>query len=293
MRILITGASGMLGATLVKVLSRQFNVYATGNSDFDNSSVNYMNFNLLSDSYNDLIEWSNPNIIIHCAALTSGSYCDLNPLEAFNINGISVKKIIDATPDDVKIIYISTDAVFPSSLHLGKESDCVFPENVYGKSKEIGEFFLINSDRDYTIVRTTIVGLNENKKKSGFVEWIIDSSLNNEKVSLFDDVLFTPISIWELAEELVFLIKENHISSEVLHISGANCCTKFEFGKLLLEELDISTYFVSKGTIRKFRDRAKRCKDQTLSCEFYSKKYNRRLPTLSETVKSIKKHYNE
>ena len=32
--------------------------------------------------------------------------------------------------------------MFPSSLNLAKESDCVFPENVYGKSKELGEFFL-------------------------------------------------------------------------------------------------------------------------------------------------------
>ena len=77
-----------------------------------------------------------------------------------------MQKILKATDPSVGIIYISTDAVFPSSLHMAKHTDCTQPESVYGKSKELAEFFLLNSDRKYTIIRTTIVGLNENKSKS-------------------------------------------------------------------------------------------------------------------------------
>jgi dTDP-4-dehydrorhamnose reductase len=293
MKILVTGASGMLGATLVKVLSKKYSIYATGNSDFVNLAFNYKKFDLLNDSYEELIEWANPDIIIHCGALTNGNYCNQKPLEALNVNGVSVRKLIDATNSSVKIIYISTDAVFSSGLHLAKEKDCVFPENVYGKSKELGEFFLLNSDRDYSIVRTTIVGLNENKNKSGFVEWIINSAKKGEQINLFDDVLFNPISIWELTEELDYLISNNLISSEVIHIAGNQICTKYEFGKLLLDELKLPFQKVERGTIMTYKNRAKRATDQSLDCTYYQNKYKRKLPSLIETVTTIKNYYYE
>ena len=293
MRVLVTGASGMLGATLVKVLSKKYSVYATGNSDFNDLTFNYKKFDLLNESYEELMRWANPDIIIHSGALTNGNYCNQNPLEALNVNGISMRKIIDATKSSVKIIYISTDAVFPSSVHSAKENDCVCPENVYGKSKELGEFFLLNSDKDYLIVRTTIVGLNENKNKSGFLEWILNSAKAGEQINLFDDVLFNPISIWELTEELDYIISNNLISSELVHISGGEICSKYEFGKLLLEELKLPFEKVTRGTIKSFRERAKRATDQSLDCTYYQNKYNRTLPSLIETITSIKNHYYE
>ena len=289
--ILITGASGMLGASLVNDLKDQFNVYAAGNSFFKEQHTQYMKFDLKSDCYQELIAWANPDIIIHSGALTNGNFCEENPNDAFNINGISVQKFLRATNDDVKIIYISTDAVFPSTLHLAKELDCVSPENVYGKSKELGEFFLNTStNRNYTVIRTTIVGLNINKEKKGFVEWIINSAKNNQDFGLFTDVLFNPISIWDLVNEINFLIKADNINSETLHIAG-ELCTKYEFGCKLLDKLNISTKTLSKSLISSFKDRAKRSNDQSLDSSYYSEKYQRELVRLDQTILKLKEHY--
>ena len=289
--ILITGASGMLGASLVNDLKDQFNIYATGNSFFKEQHTQFMKFDLKSDCYLELIEWANPDIIIHSAALTNGNFCEENPNDAFNINGISVQKFLKTTNNDVKIIYISTDAVFPSSLNLANESDCVFPENVYGKSKELGEFFLKTSiDRSYTIIRTTIFGLNLNTNKSGFAEWIINSAKESKQIGLFTDVLFTPISIWDLANEIEFLIKTDNINSEALHIAG-ELCTKYDFGCKLLDELNISTKTLSKTLISSYKDRAKRSNDQSLDSSYYSEKYQRKLVSLDQTILKLKEHY--
>jgi len=289
--ILITGGSGMFGATLAHTFKDEFNVYSTGNSYFKEQPENYVKFNLSSNSYDELINWSKPDVIIHCGALTNGNYCEENSNDAFNINGISVQKFLKATNNSVKIIYISTDAVFPSYIHLANEEHCVSPENVYGKSKELGEFFLKTSiNRSYTIIRTTIFGLNLNTNKTGFAEWIINTAKDRKELGLFTDVLFTPISIWDLANEIEFLIKTDNINSEFLHIAG-ELCTKFEFGYKLLDKLNISTKTLSKSLISSFKDRAKRSNDQSLDSSHYIKKYQRKLVNLDQTILKLKEHY--
>lgn len=290
MRILVTGASGMLGSSLAVELSKKHDVFGTGNTPM-NLPFSYRSFDLSCDSYDELVQWSQPELIIHCAALTHGNYCQNNVLEALNINGYSLQKLMNATDDSVKIIYISTDAIFPSRLHMAKESDCPFPENVYGKSKELGEFFLLNSDRDFTIVRTTIVGFNEYRNKKGFLEWIIDSTKSHEEINLFDDVLFTPISIWDFIREIDFLIDLSSYQYKVLHMAGGESCSKYEFGMRMLEALSLSTSNIKKGYISSFKDRAKRSNDQTLDCSFYQQEFDRALPKLKDTINKIKEAY--
>lgn len=292
MRILITGASGMLGSSLAVELSKNHEVFGTGNTKM-NLPFNYKPFDLSNKSYNELIEWSNPDLIIHCAALTNGNYCENNVLEALNINGYSVKKLLNSSDEKVKIIYISTDAVFPSKLHMARESDFTSPENVYGKSKELGEFFLMNCEREFLIIRTTIVGLNSYTDNKGFLEWIIDSSKLNKRISLFDDVLFNPISIWHLINEIIFLVNINEFKSQISHINGNEYLTKYRFGIELLKKLSLDINCVEKGYISNFTDGAKRSNDQTLYVEIYEKLYNRSLPKFKETIESIKKRYNE
>ena len=290
-RLLITGASGMLGATLVNILKDNYNIFATGNSSFKQQHSQYMKFDLKDGFYQDLIDWSNPDLIIHCGALTDTNICEKKPSLAFEVNGVSIYKLLCATKNHVQIIYISSDAVFPTSSHLAKETDLVSPENVYGKSKELGEFFLNTSEnRKYTIVRTTIVGLNMNQNKTSFVEWIINSIKQNKDLGLFSDVLFSPISIWSLAEEIKFLIETNNINCETLHISG-ELCSKYEFGIKLLKNLNLSSKKVSKTSISSMKNRAGRSNDQSLDSSHYQKHYNRKLLNLDQTILNIKQHY--
>ena len=288
-RILITGASGMLGSSLVVALSKKYKVFGTGSSKIS-SPIDYKAFDLSSNSYKELIDWSQPELIIHCAALTNGNYCEKNFQKAFNINGYSVKKLIDFTEDHVKIIYISTDAVFSSKSHMAKEADCKVPQNIYGKSKELGEFFLVNSGRDYLVLRTTIVGNNLNNLKEGFVEWILKSVENKQNISLFSDVLFNPISIWDFTTEIMFLIKRD-IYNNIFHVCGIEPVTKYDFGIELIKEFNLDKEFIIKSKITEFKFRAKRSTDQTMDCSKYINLTKRILPNLSETVKSIKLNY--
>jgi dTDP-4-dehydrorhamnose reductase len=292
MRILVTGASGMLGSTLSIELSKSYNVFATGKSKIS-LPVKYKIFDLLNESYKELINWARPDLIIHCAAITNGNYCQENPSEAFNVNGMSMNKFLRATNNSVKIIYISTDAVFNSSAHLANEKNCIEPQSIYGKSKELGEFFLLNSTRDYLILRTTIVGLNSYTNNKSFLEWIINSVKTKQRISLFNDVLFSPITIWCLISEIIFLISQNLICSKIFHIAGGQTMTKYEFGKSIIEELSLDKDFIMEGSISELKEKAKRSKDQSLDSSYYQNTFNRRLPDIKDTITIIKNKINE
>ncbi|MDO1502192.1 sugar nucleotide-binding protein [Winogradskyella maritima] len=293
MRILVTGASGMLGATLCKSLSKAHKVYATGGSAFYDASVDYKVFDFLNGDYTELIEWSRPEVIILSGALTNGSICQKNPRQAYEANGFSIKSFLNNTTEDVKIIYISTDAVFPSRLSMATEEDVVSPESIYGRSKELGEYFVSNSGRSFCTIRTTIVGLNDNVSKKGFLEWIIESSKAEIEIGLFDDVYFTPITIWQLANEIEYLVGLNRLPNEILHIVGTDRITKYNFGIQLLDTLGLGKNCVNRSFIVDMKDRAKRSTDQTLDSSYYQTKFCRKLPNMQDIMISIKQNYEE
>ncbi len=288
-KILVTGASGMLGATLVNSLKSNHDVYASGNSLFNNQHYKYLKFDLSNNSYEKLFEWSNPDIVIHCAALTDGNYCENNQKKAFEVNSKSMVKLLKYSKSHVKIVYISTDAVFSGTDSMSKVNDLTNPDSIYGKSKELAEKELISSGRKYIIIRTTIIGFNINRTKKSFLEWILESSKNCEKISLFDDVLFTPISIWDLCDEIKFIIN-NKIHSRIYHISGSEIISKYDFGIKLLNSMKLQTDTIGRGKIVNFRKRAKRNKDQTLDCSEFTLETKRDLPNVNKTIKTIKKY---
>lgn len=290
-RVLITGASGMLGATLVKLWSNKYNIFATSRSNFsDNTAKKYKIFDLKSKNYEDLVEWAKPDIIVHCAAITNVDYCENNPEEAMIINGESVKKLLEFAPNS-KLIFISTDAVFPCQTHLANENSTTGPENNYGKSKEYGENFIKKSLKNNCIVRTTIVGKNINIYKQGFVEWIINSIRRGDLITLFNDVFFTPISIWHLVDELEWVM--NNAVPMILHVSGSESTTKYEFGYRLCKKMGLNTSLIKIGSINDIKFKAKRAKDQTLDSSLYISLSKRKLPNFENNIKILIKYFGE
>ena len=174
----------MLGATLAKMWKDRFDVFSTAKENYaENTVKNFMPFDLLNKSYDTLMNWARPDVIIHCAAITNVDYCENHPEQALAVNAESVKLFLKSDPE-VKLIFISSDAVFPDGLHLATVNDKTAPENIYGKSKEAGEIAIQNSGKQHLVVRTTIVGKNINPVSKGFVEWIITSVNDGNVITL-------------------------------------------------------------------------------------------------------------
>jgi dTDP-4-dehydrorhamnose reductase len=285
MRILVTGATGMLGTCIVEAWQGKYEVFATGRKNFEgNPATNFFEKDLKDDSYEDILNWADPEIIVHCAALTHVDYCEDHPRETFNINSESVSKLHPGKSNS-RMLFISSDAVFKDGLPMATESMNADAESIYGQSKRDAEKTLFQVPGEHLSIRTTIVGKNLNPTKQGFAEWIIQSLRNETEITLFEDAIFTPITIWHLAQELEYLFDSS--IKGILHISGTDAISKYEFAMKLCEGLSLDASLVKKGSIRNINFKAKRSLDQTLSSDYYQSLTDRELPTMDQTTSRI------
>ena len=281
----------MLGATLVKKWQDKFDVFATDKENFpENPAKNFVAFDLLNKSYNTLMDWASPKVVVHCAAITNVDYCQEHLGQAMAVNAESVEKFLQLGTQ-ARMIFISSDAVFPSGMHLASEKDRTAPENIYGKSKEVGEQTICNTGGPHIAIRTTIIGKNINPSYRGFVEWIVNSVKDGNEITLFDDALFTPITTWHLAYELEWVI--NNPISGIVHIGGNEPVTKYEFGRKICKVLGLDKSLIRKGSIHDINFKAKRSKDQTLDSGHYQRISGRNLPSMENTIAAIAEHFKE
>jgi len=285
LRVLITGASGMLGSNLAKFWKSSFNIFCTGRRPRPiDIPFPYKPFDLSTSNPEPLLAWSSPDVIVHCAALTDVDYCEQHPEAANRVNGEVVRRLTNGAPN-AKFVFISTDAVLPIDAHMPDEDVIPRPFNAYGRSKLYGEQATAASSKDNLIVRTTPVGRTLFDTPSGFVDWIYNSLRQGEKVGLFHDVLFSPITSRQLADVIGALIADG--VSGLWHVGSRNPVSKYAFGKQLITDLgrDLNQLIPISISDRQFL--ATRSKDQSLSCSKIERKLGVLLPTSREVVKDI------
>ena len=216
-RIFITGIKGQLGTTLDKYLSSYFNVLnnqeALKNIDIsDKSELKYI-FKELS-----------PDCIINCAALTNVDFCEQNKSNSYEVNVNGIKNIISCTTNDTKIIHISTDYVFSGNRNIYNESDIPNPLSYYGKNKLESENILRSSNRNYLIIRPSVIFGNTG---NNFYVWVRDSLKNNKDISVVTDQISNPTWSWSLSEAIYKSILSN--ITGLFHYAGEEIISRYDF----------------------------------------------------------------
>ncbi len=158
--LLLLGGSGTLGKAIIN--SKLF-------KNLNYPSSKRLNI-LLKNKVENFILKNKIDIVIHCAALARVKECEKNKKKAFKINVTGTKNIVEAilncskkTGKKIKLIFISTDGVYPSTRGNYKENDILKPYNYYGWTKLRGEKLVKKLD-EYIIIRTRFF----NKKKIKF-----------------------------------------------------------------------------------------------------------------------------
>ncbi len=266
-KILVTGASGLLGSKLVgELLSRNYEVIALYNRNpipVDHEKLVKVRLDIVDKtSLEDLILKTRPDVIIHSAAYTDVDGCERNKTYAWRVNVEATRSIVRAARV-VKshLIYVSTDYVFDGEKGLYRENDTPNPVNYYGLTKLVGEELVRTSDLLYTIVRpSAIYGVGGSKKS--FAEYVAEKLSRGEKVRALVDQYVSPTHNTLLAMAVAEIVEMRPMG--VLHVAGERM-NRYQFATKIAEALGLPVELVEKASIKDMKHWiAKRPRDSSL-----------------------------
>ena len=222
MKILITGAYGMLGSDLREVL-KNHELIVTGSKDLDITN---------EENVIDFIDENSPDIVINAAAYTAVDDCETNYDEAYAVNAIGPKNLaIACKKQDVPLVHISTDYVFDGSKRTPLlENDALGPQSAYGKTKLEGEKFIQEYTDKYFILRTAwLYGIHGNN----FVQTMLSLAENHDEITVVDDQIGSPTYSLDLAVSIANLLNSDKYG--IYHLTNEGECSWYEFSKRIFE----------------------------------------------------------
>ncbi len=226
MKIMILGATGMLGHTLARVLARApepFNLLLVSRS-FDlrplfpelASAASVIGVNVEStDALINLFATHRPEVVINCIGLVKQRSDAEDPLAALPINAMlphRLERLCEAA--SARLIHISTDCVFRGTRGLYRESDISDATDVYGKSKYMGEV----TGRNAITLRTSIIGHELQGRSQGLIEWFLRQS---GKARGFTRAVFSGLPTVELASVIRDQVLPRVDLSGLYHVASA------------------------------------------------------------------------
>ena len=231
MKILLTGASGMLGQDLSPVLEDvgAF-VIETSSDNMDITDVAQVK---------NVLNCTHPDMVIHCAAYTNVDKAEEEPEKAELINVKGTENIAKVSAElDIPVVYISTDYVFDGSKNTPyTHEDAANPLNIYGKTKLAGEEMIKKYCKKYYIVRTSWL---YGHYGSNFVETMI-SMTDKPEVKVVDDQIGCPTWTVELANGILKLLSKPY---GTYHVCGGGQTSWYGFAKEIFKNMNLDVNLI-------------------------------------------------
>lgn len=219
MKVLVTGAKGMLGQDLCPILrGRGFGVFE---SDIDNMDIT------CEEEVAAIFERERPDIVIHCAAYTNVDKAEEDLETARLINKVGTENLAkSAAKVGAEIVYISTDYVFGGDGTTPYTPDMLTnPLNNYGLTKFEGEEAIRKNSEKYYIVRTSwMYGIHG----KNFVETMI-SLADKPELKVVDDQIGCPTWTVELCHGILKLLESTNYGT--YHVCGGGFTSWYGFAK--------------------------------------------------------------
>jgi dTDP-4-dehydrorhamnose reductase len=213
-KILITGATGQLGSSLVDTQPAALAVVAVNSTELD----------LTSDaSITAALDTHAPDIIINAGAYTAVDKAESEPELAQRINGDAVNILADyCAQSDSKLIQVSTDFVFSGPRATPwLTTDVAAPTNVYGRTKQAGEQAAMRLHTQSCVLRTSWV---YSEHGNNFVKTMLRLAEGRDELTVVDDQTGSPTYARNLAE-VIWRIIDNWPAQRLLHYADAGSVT--------------------------------------------------------------------
>lgn len=183
-----------------------------------------------------------PDVIVHCGALTHVDYCETHPEESYEKTVTSTQKLIALSKEcNAKFVFISTDYVFDGKNGPYREDAPVNPLSVYGKHKLEAETLALNELENTLVLRITNVYGDEIRKKN-FIARIVEQCEEGKKLTLTlpYDQFASPTNAFDIARAMFVLLKDR--KSGIYHIGGSDYMNRVELAQRVLRYFPQATY---------------------------------------------------
>lgn len=226
MRIAVTGAGGMLGQDLCRVLGTRHEVYPLRRGDLDITDP---------DAVTETLGRIAPQVVVHAAGWTDVDGCERDPDRAFRVNALGSRYVaLGAASAGAALLYLSTDYVFDGAKKEPyTEWDPPAPLSVYGASKLAGEREVRALCPRHWIVRTSwLFGPGRN-----FVATILAQARRDAPLRVVDDQVGSPTYTEDLAAGLAALLEAPRFG--IYHLTNGGHCSWFEFATAIVRAVGL------------------------------------------------------
>ena len=225
MRILLTGATGQVGRTLLPILTKDHDVIAPGRDVLDLGK---------SGAVRNVMRDVKPEVVINSGAWTAVDLAESRETEATAVNAGAVAILgEEAKNTGARIIHFSTDYVFDGEKQGPyAETDTPNPMSAYGRGKLAGEQALVASGANYVILRLSWVYATEGQN---FAKTILRLAQERDTLSIVADQIGAPTPA-SLAAEVTCLLLTRKDVSGIFHLSPAGATSWHGYAQFLLTE---------------------------------------------------------
>lgn len=287
--LLITGGTGLLAVNWALSVRENYSVILglhRRKLEIRGVKSQFVNLESVSDLVSTL-EKIKPQILIHTAALTNVDKCEENPELALHVNVDLADNVACACARlDIPLVHISSDHLYAGEIPYAGEKTLINPVNVYALTKAEAESRVLDAHPESLVIRTNFYGWGTNYRHS-FSDLILRALRKGNKLTLFEDVYYTPILIEILVEAIHEL---NNIGAcGIYNVVGDERVSKHSFGMQLANEFGLDANLINHGQISDNKSLAQRPRDMSLSNKKACEKLGRKLGRVGEHLAKLKR----
>ncbi len=293
MKLLVTGASGLLGLNLALEAMPAQEVIAVDRGRLVKPPFQVVKgFLLAPGAVDSILDQAKPDWVIHCAALADLEACEEDPSLARRLNAELPGQLAYACVQrGISLVHISTDAVFDGQKNGAyTEEDAPNPLGVYAQTKFDGERAVLDVNPSAIVARVNFYGWSPTGKRS-LAEFFFHNLTNSKSMSGFTDVIFCPMLVNHLAQVLISMLQKG--LKGLYHVVGPEAMSKYQFGveiarKFRLQESEISPKSILSSSLT-----ARRSHNLWLSTRKLSTDLGQTLPTFSTGLNEFYEQYQQ
>ncbi len=293
LRLLITGASGLLGLNTALEASRDYTVIGQMNTRrLHTDQFESVQIELLEPgAVQRLLDETQPDWVIHCAALANLDACEADPARAREINTEVPRLLAEyVARGGARLLHVSTDAVFDGLRGDYYEDDQPNPLSVYARTKLAAEQAVAQANPEAVIARVNLFGWSASGRRS-LAEFFFNQLSAGRDVQGFTDVLFCPMLANHLGK--LFLEMLGAGLSGLYHVVGSRSLSKYAFGCAIARRFGLDERLIHPVSVQSSGLAAARSPNLTLNTEKLCRDLGHPLPSYVEGLDLFYHQYQQ